>query len=281
LRGAGNDDSASLVQPSDPNGRADRPVYEPRSLDWLIAPPVANGTRARRRHLLWIVVGAAILGITVAHWYVWPASSRIDPSDAARLAQQRAAATRYLRTPFAPAALRPLRPEQAQRWNAAIPTIEGPNPAASAFVQGAPGASTIERSTECLTAAIYYEAGSETADGQRAVAQVVLNRVRHPAYPHSVCGVVFQGADRHLGCQFSFACDGSLARHPAAAGWARARLIAEAALGGFVYAGVGWATHYHADYVVPYWASSLVKVTTIGAHIFYRWTGALGARRWW
>ena len=69
------------------------------------------------------------------------------------------------------------------------------------------------RALECLTAAIYYEAASESDDGQRAVAQVVLNRVRHPAFPGTVCGTVYQGSER-AGCQFSFACDGAMARAP-------------------------------------------------------------------
>jgi hypothetical protein len=113
-------------------------------------------------------------------------------------------------------------------------------------------------------------------DGQRAVAQVVLNRLRHPAYPNSVCGVVFQGSERSTGCQFTFTCDGALARTPHPVLWQRARKIAEAALAGFVYKPVGWATHYHTNWVVPYWSSSLVKAAIVGTHIFYRWTGGWG-----
>jgi hypothetical protein len=91
-----------------------------------------------------------------------------------------------------------------------------------------------------------------------------------------VCGVVFEGARRYTGCQFSFSCDGSLRRSPMSSYWGRARQVAEAALAGYVYAPVGWATHYHANYVVPYWASSLVKSATVGTHIFYRWRGGWG-----
>lgn len=131
---------------------------------------------------------------------------------------------------------------------------------------------------DCLTAAVYYEAASESAQGQRAVAQVVLNRMRHPAFPKSICGVVYQGSERTTGCQFSFTCDGSLARHPSPTGWQRARGIAFAALAGVVEPTVGTATHYHTDWVVPYWASSLDKVSVIGAHIFYRWKGYWGHR---
>jgi hypothetical protein len=128
----------------------------------------------------------------------------------------------------------------------------------------------------CLTQAIYYEAGSEPDSGQRAVAQVVLNRVRHPAFPHSICGVVYQGAELPTGCQFTFTCDGSLLRQPSSIGWNRARKVALAAMSGWVEAPVGLATHYHATYVVPYWASSLDKVTLIGDHIFYAFRGPGG-----
>ena len=142
------------------------------------------------------------------------------------------------------------------------------------------GASTEARvrAQQCLTAAIYYEARSESDDGQRAVAQVVLNRVRHPAFPASVCGVVYQGSYRRTGCQFTFTCDGSLRRRPIAHIWDRARRIAEAALAGEVYAPVGNATHYHTTAILPYWASSLTRSAVVGAHIFYRWKGGAGER---
>lgn len=131
------------------------------------------------------------------------------------------------------------------------------------------------RALQCLTTAIYYEAASEPDAGQRAVAQVVLNRVAHPAWPNTVCGVVYQGSERP-GCQFSFACDGSLARKPMKAFWDRARRVATDALAGNVYAPVGLATHYHTTAVHPYWAPSLAFIGTIGAHRFYNWAGAAG-----
>ncbi len=132
-------------------------------------------------------------------------------------------------------------------------------------------------SLDCLTAAIYYEARSESLDGQRAVAQVVLNRARHPAFPNSVCGVVYQGSQRRTGCQFSFTCDGSMNRGVRnASGWETARQIASAALAGFVYSPVGLATHYHTTAIRPWWAPSLTRAITVGAHIFYRWPGRWG-----
>jgi hypothetical protein len=132
------------------------------------------------------------------------------------------------------------------------------------------------RAIQCLTSAIYYEAASEPDAGQRAVAQVVLNRVAHPSYPNTVCGVVFQGSEMRTGCQFSFTCDGSLARKPMLAFWERARRIASEAMAGYVYAPVGLATHYHTTAIHPYWADSLAYIGTIGAHRFYRWAGAAG-----
>jgi hypothetical protein len=175
-----------------------------------------------------------------------------------------------------PLIVRQLAPDQALSVNQGIPLDQTPNPAAKAFVLGKVDSATRTRALECLTSAIYYEAGQESADGQRAVAQVVLNRVRHPAFPASVCGVVYEGSTRPTGCQFTFTCDGSLMRQPDPAGWRRARQVAEAALAGFVYRPVGTATHYHANYVVPYWAPTLSKNAIVGAHIFYRWAGGWG-----
>ncbi|WP_419880305.1 cell wall hydrolase [Novosphingobium silvae] len=133
------------------------------------------------------------------------------------------------------------------------------------------------RALQCLTAAIYYEAASEPDAGQRAVAQVVLNRVAHPSYPKTVCGVVYQGSERSTGCQFSFTCDGSLARRPQRLFWDRAQEVARAALSGYVYAPAGLATHYHTVQVRPYWAPSLNYLATIGAHRFYSFRGGAGS----
>jgi hypothetical protein len=163
---------------------------------------------------------------------------------------------------------------QAKLINAALPFSSGPIAAARPFVLSGDELDA-ERALKCLTQAVYYEAGFEPVEGRRAVAQVVLNRVRHPAYPKSVCGVVYQGAGSGV-CQFTFVCDGALYREPEADAWRQARAIAEAALGGYVERSVGEATHYHADYVAPRWAPLLTKVRQIGAHIFYRWPGAWG-----
>jgi spore germination cell wall hydrolase CwlJ-like protein len=143
------------------------------------------------------------------------------------------------------------------------------------FDATAQSAEDSDRALECLTAAVYYEARSEQPDGQRAVAQVVLNRVRDRAFPRSVCGVVYQGSHRRTGCQFSFTCDGSMLRRRDESSWQRAREVAAAALGGAVFAPVGAATSYHASYMLPWWAPSLTRIGTVGAHIFYRWRNAM------
>ncbi len=176
-----------------------------------------------------------------------------------------------------PMLLRDVAPTEASRINASIPFTTEANPRAPSTVFRAAGVADQYRSLQCLAEAIYFEARSESEDGQRAVAQVVLNRVRHPAYPGSVCGVVYQGPIRAGGgCQFTFTCDGSLVRLPFGEDWARARRIAAEALAGFVYAPVGLATNYHTHQVLPDWAFRLAKTNVIGNHIFYRMPGAWG-----
>ena len=167
-----------------------------------------------------------------------------------------------------------LPPEDARTFNAGVSYSTDPNPAARAFrFRG--GAEDLARATDCLATGVLYEAGDDPV-GQRAVAQVVINRARHPAFPKTICGVVFEGQERRTGCQFSFTCDGALLRwSPGEAMWARARKVAADALSGAVYRRVGHATHYHTDWVVPYWQSSLDKIAKVGDHLFFRWTG------WW
>ncbi|MDQ1154255.1 cell wall hydrolase [Brevundimonas sp. SORGH_AS_0993] len=133
------------------------------------------------------------------------------------------------------------------------------------------------RDLDCLTQAVYYEARGEGRDGMKAVAQVVLNRVRHPAFPKTVCGVVFQGATRGSGCQFSFTCSGVMRGRVNPAAWDRARAVASGALSGSVFAAVGSATHFHTTHVSPGWRGSLVQVSQIGSHLFYRFGGRSGA----
>jgi len=137
------------------------------------------------------------------------------------------------------------------------------------------GALDESRDLECLSQAVYYEARGETPAGQAAVAQVVLNRVRHPAFPKSICAVVFQGA-RTSSCQFSFACDGA-SHHPIESlAWRRAEKVAAKALDGGVMSDVGNATHFHVAGLNAGWGPGLLKVAQIGSHIFYRFGGHAG-----
>ncbi len=221
--------------------------------------------------LIWAVWALLLLGLpALVAWH----SGRVRPHDPAAAM----VAHRAVRPPTPPPAVEPVKVyaldrEDARAFNAAIPFSRLPNPAARPFLfAGSPD--DLARATDCLAAAQIYEAGDD-AVGEQAVAQVVLNRVRHPAFPKTVCGVVFQGQERATGCQFTFTCDGALARTPSLAAWTRARDIARAALAGKIFKPVGLSTHYHTDWVVPYWSGSLDKVAAVGTHLFFRWTG------WW
>jgi spore germination cell wall hydrolase CwlJ-like protein len=134
------------------------------------------------------------------------------------------------------------------------------------------------RQLDCLTQAVYFEARGETPRGQAAVAQVVMNRVKNPSFPKTVCGVVFQGAATH-GCQFSFACDGSMRHGREAGAWDRARRIAERALTGRVLADIGAATHFHTTAVQPDWGPQMLRVAQVGLHVFYRFNPHAPATR--
>jgi spore germination cell wall hydrolase CwlJ-like protein len=200
------------------------------------------------------------------------ARARLAAAPAARPAQPRLAI--QLQAP--PARPFPaLATREAEQLNAARPFDAGPIEPMQPFVLKT-DAGDRTRAVNCLAQAVYYEAAREPLSGQQAVAQVVLNRLRHPAYPKSVCGVVYQGAAKATGCQFTFTCDGSLRWRPEPAVWDRAQAVARQALAGYVDREVGSATSYHAAYVAPYWAPSLVKMTQVGQHIFYRRTGAWG-----
>jgi spore germination cell wall hydrolase CwlJ-like protein len=263
----------------------------------MIARRFRTETLRRLAHL-WLAAVAVTLAITVA-MSAHAALNAIADQHARVAADQASTVTGYDADDHFPgAALLYAAPEPAKAWTAApsrgvtgttvLPALPltpaqvaaalaadvGIVPARPFSVLGA-SASDRARALECLTAAIYYEAGSEPDEGQAAVAQVVLNRVRHPAFPATVCGVVYQGSERR-GCQFSFACDGAMARLPSRTGWARAARAAGVALAGYVYAPVGLATHYHTYAVTPAWNRSLVMTDVVGAHFFHRWKGYWG-----
>ncbi|MDZ7824460.1 MAG: cell wall hydrolase [Ahrensia sp.] len=127
---------------------------------------------------------------------------------------------------------------------------------------------------QCLAEGIYFEARGEPEAGQAAVAQVILNRVRNPSYPNTICGVVYQNKSWFNRCQFSFACDGIRDRVSSRASWKTAQEIATAvSVGRIWFKEVGSSTHYHATYVSPPWARKMKRVGKIGLHIFYRTYG--------
>jgi spore germination cell wall hydrolase CwlJ-like protein len=147
--------------------------------------------------------------------------------------------------------------------DAPVPSIAEP---AGADVAGAHAGAS-----HCLATAIYFEARGESLKGQKAVGEVIMKRTRQAGRPKTVCGVVYEGSERRTGCQFSFTCDGIADRVRDGSAWTRAKKAAAAVLrsGGRGKFSRG-ATHYHANYVTPYWASSMRKVARIGTHIFYR-----------
>lgn len=243
-----------------------------RSLHGLSFRAVSDGTLAA---LLALVIASAAALIA---WQFGIASSLDRGTASGAEARARLATAPPAETALYDTRTLPIAPESALELNAERPLDVQEVVAARPFAmpEGGFAAGPGQTALECLAQAVHYEAASESEAGQRAVAQVVLNRVRSPAFPNTVCGVVFQGWTRTTGCQFSFTCDGSMQRVPSTSSMAQARRIAREALGGAVMTGVGNATHYHANYVVPYWASSLDKVQTVGRHIFYLIRGALG-----
>lgn len=216
------------------------------------------------------LAAALLLAIPLAGTYF----ARIDPAaEAPRAAKATTPRAAKAPPPVEPTDLLEITPDKARAINAAIPFSSAPNPASRPF-RFAGGEDDRARAVDCLAAAQYYEAGDD-AMGQKAVAQVVLNRLRHPAFPKSVCAVVFQGAERASGCQFTFTCDGSMTRIPPTAAWGRAQALARRMLSGAVERRVGLATHYHTDWVVPYWSAHLDKISEVHTHLFFRWPG------WW
>jgi spore germination cell wall hydrolase CwlJ-like protein len=166
-----------------------------------------------------------------------------------------------------PERAKPLTMAEARASNAAVPIVVSKRARAAPFdFEG--GSAARAQAVDCLATAALYEVGDDPR-GQRAVIQVILNRARAPGFPHTICGVVYQGFERTTGCQFSFTCDGSIQRRTRHFGWTAARRAARRALSGHVFAAVGRATHYHADWMVPYWRDTMTKVAKVDTHLFY------------
>jgi hypothetical protein len=147
------------------------------------------------------------------------------------------------------------------------PGAPPPSPAELLHLEG----KSYAKAEHCLANAVYFESRSEPVRGQMAVAQVVMNRVFSGFYPNDVCSVVYQNANRHLACQFTFACDGKRKVIDERGAWARANRIAKETLDGKIYVpAVGASTHYHAIYVHPNWVGEMRKLVRYGIHNFYR-----------
>ena len=243
-----------------------------------------NGSRASGRTVVLLLLGFGLL--IAAIFEIMSADGKRDAAMAAPHSR-----------PAAAAAAEPLPPEllglppgvtatpdvgpaadTARSINASIAIVpNGLVTAAPVFWTG--GTIDRERATDCLAAAAIYEAGTAPAD-QRPVMQVILNRMRHSAFPHSICGVVFQGTERTTGCQFSFTCDGAMLRRtPSPETWRRARMLAMEMLTGRVEPTVGLATHYHTDWVHPVWSGQMQKIAAVSTHLFLRWRGNFGEPR--
>lgn len=222
--------------------------------------------RDRSAWLFALLAVAAIIGVLYASSLSGPASYSV------RLPPVAPPATTV--PEVLPMELAPVTEDDARAANAKIPLITKGVVAARPFVY-AGDADNRGRARDCLAAAMLYEAGDDNL-GQRAVGQVIVNRARHPAFPKSICGVVFQGSERVTGCQFTFTCDGALNRRYSDAAWTRAQVNAEIVLAGGVDPRVGLATHYHTDWVRPYWSDSLEKIAIVDTHLFFRWPGYWG-----
>lgn len=172
--------------------------------------------------------------------------------------------------------LAPVTQDDARSQNAAIPLMLAGFSKAKPFHHSGTG-DDLARATDCMAAAMLYEAGDDPR-GQYAVGQVVINRARHAAFPKSICAVVFQGEERATGCQFTFTCDGALTRRYSATAWKRAQDHASQMLHGSISANVGLATHYHTDWVRPYWSDTLSKIAIVDTHLFFRWPGFWGTQ---
>jgi hypothetical protein len=255
-----------------------RPRLPPRGRRSRLASWIAilsgRGVRGRVGLLVFLVLAliVGLVALAVGTWKPQPSDHRIEG----------ASLFERLHLPAAPSdpagsgdrAPPALVGELAAQRNAGDP-FHPLGAAAKPFVFTGPPEERL-RARTCLAAAMLYEAGSDAA-GQLAVAQVVLNRVRHPAFPASVCGVVTQGSERATGCQFTFTCDGSLARRIAPPAQTAAYARADAMLSGLVYAAVGLATHYHTHAVYPWWSPRLEKIAQVGPHLFFRWPGHWGS----
>jgi len=272
-----------LLQDSPLSGAGERPNGSRATAAEMVLVPTPRepnpvGMRVLVFLLLFIVAAASVAGYFLLRSTAEDGGARssevVIAEAVARYQAAPEASFNPALAPVEPTRLLSVGKDEARAINAAIPFSTAANPAAAPLRLALPPAD-LDRATDCLAAAAWYEAGDDLV-GQQAVVQVVANRMRHPAFPKTICNVVFQGAERKTGCQFSFTCDGALRRTPSPAAWLRARRSALAGISGLVFAPVGYATHYHTDWVAPYWSAKVEKLTAVGTHLFFRWAGSAG-----
>lgn len=260
---------------------ASSPVLRERSdISWSARRSALRQFCPGRRTLQLMLVGIGVTAILAGNQRERPLPHALQGQLATTPANKFTASEAVITGLESPAGTAPLPPigpaaDVARVINASIPfAAQGASPSLPFLASG--GLTDRERAVDCLAATGYYEAGLKPAD-QRAVMQVVLNRVRHPAFPNSVCGVVFQGSERRTGCQFTFTCDGAmLRRRPSPTAWREARQVALEMLAGRVEPVVGRATHYHTNWVHPAWSGEMQKIAAVDTHLFFRWRGRAG-----
>jgi hypothetical protein len=239
---------------------------KPLFASWSTPPsPVDGLAEARRQDAIEVAMATPAEPLAVAS----PLASAPASTPPIQLASLAATSMPDADSP-APLASAPIRislPTTLALLPPPAPGVPPPSPIERLHLQG----KALTRAERCLANAVYFEARDQPYKGQVAVAQVVMNRVFSGFYPEDVCGVVYQNADRHLACQFTFACDGKRKVINERGAWARANRIARETLYGKLYEkAVGTATHYHALYVHPYWTREMRKLARYGIHSFYR-----------
>ena len=128
----------------------------------------------------------------------------------------------------------------------------------------------IAEAVVCLAMAMYHEAKGEPREGILAVAHVVVNRTNNPAFPSTVCEVVYQGKPKSRFCQFSWTCDGRSDAPTNREKYYKMLAMATSVLEGETKDPTRGAMFFHNRTVKPTWSFTKVKTREIAQHSFYR-----------
>ena len=257
--------AAPLSQGLDPLSLDTPQGFEPPNNDEATTPGATGETQSAGQASSQLTAAARASGSTTTGVGSTPTVPRAAALSSATPAPAEAIPLEIAAAPVSPEGLAASR-RNSTATITAVPKDEG-RPSYASLIDP----DNLSREQRCLAEAVYFEARSEPVDGQAAVAQVVLNRVRSGLYPTSVCGVVYQNRHRKFACQFSFACEGKSLRITEQESWQTAVRVARDVTYGQTYLSeVGASTHYHANYVRPFWAKRLKKMDVIGRHIFYK-----------